>query len=577
MQERRSDLPGMALASCSVLFYSIAVTRLLSVVLWYHFAFLSISVAMLGLGAAGAWRALWQASERSLARAWLAAGIAIPLSVLVILRVSWLPAIVLALLAPMFALGVALSTLLARASPGRIGVLYAADLLGSTLGAALVLPVLRWVPTPHALCCLGVLPLLALAVSGGWRRPAWIAGCAGIALLVVWGAPLAVQRSKLYAEQGATAPIFERWTESARITVFERPIFSPEPDVPWGWGYGDRFEPRAWQERWIDQDGSAGTPVERLRNDPRELGHLFFDVTSAGYSILHPERVCVIGAGGGRDIVTALAAGARQVDAVELNRGIYELMTGPLAEFSGSIYSRPGVRTVVSEGRSFLTQTEQRYDLLQISLVDSWAATAAGAFALSENYLYTVEAMQLYLSRLRPGGVVSISRWTDRVQPFEAARLILLAEEALRRNGASSPRDHLLLLRGSSIGTLLIGERPFDAGLRARAETVAAQYGFTRSWPPSGPPTIVAVAMSDGGESFTRAGLDLTPPVDDRPFFFQAQRVFQTSLDVEQAAPSDVNLQGVTLLRQLVIGLAVLALALFLAPLVLFGREARGP
>src|SRR5262249_52511395 len=150
------------------------------------------------------------------------------------------------------------------------------------------------------------------------------------------------------------------------------------------------------RQMWIDQDGAAGTPIEHLTGDPRALEHLMFDVTSVGYQVAFPRRVCVIGAGGGRDVVTALAAGAVEVDAVELNRATVEVVSSVAREFSGDIYHYPGVRAVVGEGRSYLARAPGPYDMIQISLVDSWAATVAGAYALSENFLYTQEALQLY-------------------------------------------------------------------------------------------------------------------------------------------------------------------------------------
>jgi spermidine synthase len=144
-----------------------------------------------------------------------------------------------------------------------------------------------------------------------------------------------------------------------------------------------------------------------------------------------PARACIIGAGGGRDILTALKAGASDVDAVELNGAIVNALSTPLRAFTGDVYHLPGVHAHVDEGRSFLTRSNGDYDLIQISLIDSWAATAAGAFALSENYLYTTEALRLYWRRTSPSGLVSISRWMAGDRQLEAARLAKLATVAL--------------------------------------------------------------------------------------------------------------------------------------------------
>ena len=587
----RYRLLTIGLVALAVLVYQIAATRLLSVVFWYHFAFLSISIAMLGLGASGVWFSLRPGSEQALRRLlWSAAG-AIPFSVFVIVKArplllafglgqaGFVGVVMVSMLVPMYALGGVICLLLMSASGAAVGRMYAADLLGAALGAVLVIPLLGWLPTPSVLALTGLVPLVALALVGGARRPGWLVAALALVLTTLWGTPFRVGYSKLYDEVGATSPLHEVWTATARITVFERPIFSPAPGVPWGWGYGTRFEPQAVEERWIDQDGSAGTPIERLHTTPSELAHLPFDVTSLGYQLAPARTVCVIGAGGGRDVLTALTFGAGAVDAVEFNRAIVELLEGPLAAFSGDVYRRPGVHAVVAEGRSYLTRTNKRYDLIQISLVDSWAASAAGAYALSENYLYTVEALRLYLRRLEPGGLLSISRWADGVQPFEGARLMLLAEEALRLDGASSPREHLLFVSGGQVGTLIAGKAPLSPALRQRADQVAEQRGFVRQFPePDGQsaPSLVSLAMADRGAMLSSAGIDLSPTVDDRPFFFQASRVFQLSgEDVSAAAPSDKNLESVKLLRSTLALLATIALLAFFLPFLIVKKPAR--
>jgi hypothetical protein len=307
---------------------------------------------------------------------------------------------------------------------------------------------------------------------------------------------------------------------------------------------------------------------------------LLFDVTSLAYQITYPRKACIIGAGGGRDVVTALATGTRQIDAVEINRAIVELLEGPLAAFSGDIYRRPGVNAIVSEGRSFLTRTRNTYDLIQISLVDSWAATSAGAYALSENYLYTVEALRLYLRRTSPGGVVSISRWSDFIQPFESARLILLAEEALRQESVASPRDHLLFVTGSAVGTLIISKEPLSQAMLHKCDAVAEQRGFVRQWPGrSGKPlvSLVSMVMNHGVQLFAGTGLDLRPPTDDRPFFFQAARLFSLNAETVAALATDMNIQSTSILRLTLIILGIIAVALFFLPFVIFKKPNRSP
>ena len=582
----------MLLVSASVVFYEIAITRLLSVVLWYHFAFLSISIAMLGLGASGVWLSFRRHADRTLARSLLAAGAAIPLSVVIVVKArpwimalglgqpAFVAAVIAALLVPMSCLGAALCLLLISAQGKSVGRMYAGDMWGGTAGAVLVIPAMNWVPTPQLLALAGLLPLASFAVLYGVRSVAWISLSVSIVAACAWGRCFDVGYSKVYSEEGAAKPLYEVWTSTARVTVLDRPVFSPRPDVPWGWGYGSTFRPRPSLERWIDQDGSAGTPVERLEGTPKQLEHLLFDVTSFAYQITNPRSVCILGAGGGRDILTALASGAQEVDAVEMNAAIVRLVEGPLSGFAGDVYRLPGVRAVTREGRTFMAQTETRYDLVQISLVDSWAATAAGAYSLSENYLYTVEAFRLYLRHLSSGGALTVSRWSDAVQPFEGARLLLLAEEALRQEGAVAPRDHLLFMSGGPVGTLVVGKDPLSEATLQRADEVAQRRGFNRLWPLQGEmpseSLIPLVMQEDTLALLTKAGLDLSPPTDDRPFFFQAARFFQLGTDAGQLAKNDPNLKSIATLRLVLWILAPLTLALFFLPFALVEKPLRG-
>lgn len=590
---------AIALLSCAVILFEITVTRVLSVVLYYHFAFLALSLAMLGLGAPGVWFALRRPGPRALPRALLAGGVAVPLSLVAVFKLA--PVLfaagslgrrvlglgsgaeivffVVAIFAPLLCLGSGVCLLLMRAEGRRIGAMYSADLLGAMVGALVVLPLMHVVRTPFILAASAVLPLGAALVCQ--RPPARAAAAVGIALCAcfAWGEPFRLGYTKSYVE--TERPIFEQWTPTARITAFDRLILSNTPTLPWGWGFGSRFvaTPRAHPEMWIEQDGAAGTPIEPLGDEARLRDDLPYDVTTVGYQVSAPRSVCVIGVGGGRDVIGALDAGATAVDGVELNGAILDAFTGPLAGKAIDPYHLPGVRSVVGEGRSFLMRTDRRYDLIQISLVDSWAATAAGAYALSENFLYTVEAFELYWQRLTETGMLSMSRWIDGPERLEAARLALLARAALGRQGVANPEAHLALVSGDWVGTLLVSRQPIGPAMIARLGAVAAQRGFQRHLPP-GPDTprgsLVARVMLDGPGALERLGFDLRPPTDERPFFFQNIDIVR-GVSAEAVAALGVNEQSVIILRRLILILAILTLLLFFAPFVARGRLVRGP
>jgi hypothetical protein len=582
---------AIALVSAAVLLYEIAITRVLSVVLWYHFAFLSVSLALLGLGAPGAWFALRPPGPRALAASLVAAGAAIPASIVVITKVVGrlprsesidagglgfaspaLVVTVLSILVPMIALGSAVCLLLLRAPGREVARVYGADLLGATAGAALVVPLLHRVPTPELLGAAGLLPLAAAALVGRPFLPAAVAAL--VVASLAWGEPYRLGYTKKYAEEGRV--LWEKWTPTGRLTVFPDVFYEANPRQAFAWGIGERFEPRDIEQLWIEQDGSAGTPITRWSGSRDDLAHLLYDVTSVGYQLKPPRRVCVIGSGGGRDVLAALQAGADEIDAVELNPHLLDVVAGRFREFSGDVYGQPGVRAIASEGRSFLTRSPGDYDLIQISMVDSWAATSAGAFALSENYLYTVEAFRLYWRKLAGDGILSVSRWLMDRHLVEGMRILLLAQEALRREGVEDPRHHLAVVHAKAVMTLLVSKEPFTTSSIARLDAVCAERGFLRHWPPAAdtPRTSnIPELLLHGPGGVARTGLDLSPPLDDRPFFFQAVPVFGR-YDRNLVLGLSVNEQSVVLLRRLLAIVGALAGVMFFAPFVL-GRSVR--
>lgn len=578
-------LVAIALASFAVLFFQIAITRVLSVVLWYHWAFLSISLAMLGLGAPGVWFALRPPPRRALpALLWLG-GVSLPLSVSAVLAVgnrfgAWsvLPCMA-CLLVPFLLLGAAVCQLLLQARGAAVGRMYGADLLGASVAAALVLPALGWWPTPHVAAALGLLPLGAVALVGGSRVLAAL-GAAVVVGIVAWGGSLQVRYTKAY-DESLLPPEYVRWTPTARLAFFDRVLSPTDPQGGFGWGFGDKAPKVSVDQRWMEQDGSAGTPITSFDGDVADMGaleFLLYDVTTVAYQVRPPRRVAVIGGGGGRDILSALLAKADEIDAVELNPGVVETLSTRYRAFAGDIYHAKGVHAFVSEGRSFLTRAEGGYDLIQISLIDSWAATAAGAYSLSENNLYTVEAYRLYLDRLSADGLVSTSRWMRGDHSLELLRLLFLNQRALREAGVADPQAHTAVVRGGQVATVVTSKRPFTAPEIARLQDVCAARGFELLFPATpkpDDPTDVPTLLAKGWAALRAYGLWMEPPTDDRPFFFQSLPVLGT-FDTELARAFGVNAMSVRSLQYLMLVLLAVTLVLFFLPFALARWLPRG-
>ncbi len=237
----------------------------------------------------------------------------------------------------------------------------------------------------------------------------------------------------------------------------------------------------------------------------------------------------MIGTGGGRDLLSALVFGASSVDGVEINPIIVnDVMRDRFKEYSGGVYENPAVHVHVEDGRSFVRRSPERYDIIQASLVDTWAATAAGAFTLTENSLYTVEAFGDYLDHLNDRGVLSISRWV-----FDGLRLISLAQEQCARRGWNAA-DRLAVIQHDSVATFLLKKTPFTAEERDHLAAVSRDLGFTILYLPGMPPPSLGdnrddyarlILAPDRNAFYAAYPFDVRPTTDDRPFFFHTTKL----------------------------------------------------
>ena len=200
-------------------------------------------------------------------------------------------------------------------------------------------------------------------------------------------------------------------------------------------------------------------------------------MTNLAYFLSDRERVLVIGVGAGRDILSAALFGRKKITGVEINPIIVHLLTQEpdFLDFN-NVATLPGVQFVLDEGRSWLARSQESFDLIQMSLVDTWAATGAGAFTLSENGLYTVEAWKIFLSRLTPRGVLTVSRWYDASAPDETGRLISLAVAALMEMGIAAPSRHVFLASQGTVANLILSRSPLSESNVETLERAATEY-----------------------------------------------------------------------------------------------------
>ena len=582
-------LAGIGLTSFAALLLELSLTRLFSVVLFYHFAFLAISIALLGLGAGGVFAYLLKSrlrkfGTRALAARLCAANAMLVVAVLeIVLHVpvaldvtgkNFLRLTILYLTAavPFFLTGLLFSIVFARET-GRIPRLYGADLCGGALACLAVVPLLNWLGGPNAIL-MSAIALAAAAVlwteTGAARRNAALLA---LSLVVLTAANYSGRLiDVLYAKGQFRDPAwveFARWNALSRVEV-----------------------DRQGQGKVIVIDADASTYImnaEVARWHETAWEHALMSAPPALANVLRPHgEFAIIGPGGGVDVLRAVANGSPSVTGIEINPIIAStIMQGRYADYSQHLYQRPDVHIHVSDGRSFLRSTPQHFDVVQMTLVDTWASTAAGAFALSENNLYTVEAFREYLDHLNPDGMIAITRWEFR-QPREALRVVAVAMEALHRLGVANPARNFIVASQGSLDedgipvVVLAKKTAFTPAEEAAVSAHLDRYSelealYLPSQPGQNP--FSALIASNDPYAFARSyAYNVTPVSDNAPFFFFTLKPGQIlgEQSLRQGIDWKVNLGVLVLLLVLVISLVAVVLFLIL-PLVLAGGKRRQP
>ena len=332
----------------------------------------------------------------------------------------------LAAAVPFFITGLLFSIVFAR-HPARITQLYGADLLGGSLACLALVPLLNFIGGPNTILFAAV-PVALAGVAWANSRARWTPAILALLLLAL----IAVNfRGKLidivYAKGMKRAPpLFAKWNALSRVEVDEQ-----------GWA------------KVIVIDADASTYL--MNTDPHHWNARYQrDLMSAApalANVLRPQGdYAIIGPGGGVDVQRAVANGSPNVTGIEINPIIVnDIMRDRFADYTYHLYEIPEVHIHVSDGRSFIRNSRDQYDVVQMTLVDTWASTAAGAFALSENNLYTVEAFREYFEHLKPDGMIAITRW-EFAQPREALRVVSQAMEALRQLGVQDSTQNFIVV-----------------------------------------------------------------------------------------------------------------------------------
>lgn len=551
------------LVAAITLFLQVLVHRIVAVKLLNNYAFFVISLTMLGFALSGVILSVWLARVEARVRDFLCgAGVLGAVSVLVITHVflgadtgerisvsreafvqSLFRALPLAALyaVPFAFLGFMLGVLLSlrRLQTRRV---YAFDLAGSALGALLIVPAIGRFGANACLLLAAALLLVGVAVLAPPRhwsvRAAWCVGAVALCAFALWRESLFAvaypPRSVLGTLQKGEPPYgieYVAWDPLARIEVSR--IAPPDPDnmlypclLGGNRAFHQRFLRMLTQNNWAD---TFAVSYDGQRESLRGIEETIYAAAYEASSVSRP-RALVIGVGGGLDVLTALAYESSRVVGVEVNAATVDILTRRYREYFAPWVSDPRVRLVLADGRQYLAANAELFDVIQLSGVDSYSGTPAAAHVFSENYLYTQEAFDLYLSHLAPDGILNVMR-LDGPAPRDMLRATVTAVHALRRAGVHEPGRHIAVVSASNhlFVALLVKRTPFTDDETARlARWTGSSRFIEATWLPgrlSRPDlynTYLTLAEPRKEEAFVAAyPLDVSPVTDDRPFFFR--------------------------------------------------------
>jgi hypothetical protein len=604
MPQRRWLYAGLFASTFATLLVEILDARLLSVLTWYHLSFLAVSLAMLGM-AAGAVRVFLAkdmqepvealrrlpALTETFAFSIIASHLIVlcipipPLNRFSVMEVVAIAAVTAVLAVPFFFSGMVVTIALTR-STGPIGRLYAWDLAGAAGACVAVVPLLdsgRFNVTSLMIAAAGA------AAVGAWCfarvqsqvriRPALTAAlCVAVAL---WNGSH-VDRLEIAFPKNRqfwmAMPTFDatRWN-SHSFVILQKPV----QEANFFWGPGKLAPNRPATLAWMAIDGEAGTPITQWDGNIDTLDWVQHDVTSLPYH-LRRGTAAIIGTGGGRDVLSALWGRNDAIVGIDVNAAVLDFLGNKHRNFAG-IASRPNVELVHDDARAYLTRSHRRFDVIQMSLIDTWAATGAGAFTLSENGLYTVDGWKIFLSRLQPNGVFSVSRWFSPTNVSETHRLLSLAVASLLELNVRRPVDHLVLVTRDRTATLLTSLAAFTPDDEAIVRRITEAEGFAiqvSPWTGGGNARVDRIARSTTAAELRLAtedpNFDYSPPTDERPFFFNMLKPhsFARVHTLPRGGVLWGNIRATATLVLLFVIAVSLVIAIIIWPLLASGRPA---
>lgn len=554
---------GVFLATLATLLLELLLTRIWSVTMWYHFAFVAVSLAMFGMTGGALLVYLLpkffvpEKTHLHVSLSALSFAVSIILSFLCHLAIPFMPDKSLSGLFAMafsylvvslpFVFSGILVTLVLTRSGNRVNYIYAVDLLGAAFGCLSFLVVLNYVDGPSAVILTSVLASTAACLLAREARIVKAGAAVTLCLVALLAVNLySVSLNKplvrlLWVKAAFEArPFYEKWNSLSRISI--------EGDSKHRFAHPDwRFSKQLkdtdkMKDFLICVDSLYVTGMPCFTGDFKDTQYFKHDVSFLAHHLRSNARVLIIGVGGGRDILAALTFQQKSIVAVEINKILVDILTKTFADMSGKFALNPKVTIVNDEARSFTSRQKQQFDIIQLSFISTGTATGTGAYALSENSLYTTQAWAMFLNHLTDNGILTCTRdyfqdKNGKPLPGELQRLVSLARSALEHTGVSNPQDHLIcitqtpqtpILDGLAGVTVLLSKMPFTSEDIKMVDKVAADNGFNIILKPNFAIDTTVQTLATGKDLPAlqeRFPTRIDAPTDDNPFFFYIMRL----------------------------------------------------
>ncbi len=592
---------GLALVSGGTLMYEVLLTRILSVLCWYYLAFVSISMAMFGMTAGALAVQLlpdWFKQEdipTRLAQSAFALSVSMPITLIVMLSIPFDVSLALqtifafllfssVIAVPFFFSGVVVCLSLTRTN-FPFGRVYFADLGGAALGCLSSILLLKTIDAPSGIFVIAGLLFLGAACYASY------AGVGSVRRNAVWGAVAMLVIAALNSTTShGIQPIWSKgkidrrenlltevWNPISKVRASRpmvNPLFMQGPSP---------LTPKQTMEQIIlDIDNDANTPMMHFQGDLKPFEFLNYDVTSLAAQVRVGGSAAIIGVGGGRDAMTCAVNGFQRIVGVEINSAIYDLDTKKLVHFS-NFDKIPNLELYNDEGRSFLTRTDEKFDMIQASLIDTWAATSAGALTLSENSLYTVDAWRIFYEHLKPGGVITFSRWYSGPEAAQTYRLFAVAWATLLSKGVTDPSRNVALVSSGGVATLLASNQAFTAEDLQKIRAVSDRMQFKPIFLPGEEtevPELRTIAATHTIDDLTAKGhaaeIDFSPVYDNSPYFFNALRLARVPQYVAAHGFGGANLRALMTVFAFMLAAFVLVVMTIVLPLRLWASRRSG-